>query len=179
RLHLARVAPTDDVGDANPRRVVLASVAGRRDALRPRERCRELFACGTRHKAEQPLALIRAGDDEPVRVDRRLRRPTDLQARHHAELAEQAEDAVGQLAADRSVLEDDARPAVHVRPRAVAEPQTGDERALVLLRLVPDQVGKALLVAVPPETEALPPPHLDEPRAHADPLLTPRSDDTA
>ncbi len=56
---------------------------------------------------------------------------TDLQPGDDPEVAEQPQHAVGQLAADRSVLEDDARPAVDVATTSRRPARAGEQRPLV------------------------------------------------
>src|ERR671931_1368259 len=131
------MAPAHDVGHADPGGIVLPAVASRRDPLRARQRCRELRPLPRRHEVEEPLDLIGAGDDEPVRVDGRLRRSPDLQASNDSEVAEQAQDPVYKLPTDGAVLKDDARAAAYERPGAVAQPEAREQRTLVLLALVP------------------------------------------
>src|SRR5690606_13641452 len=92
------------------------------------------------------LDLFSATDREEVGIDGGLRRPTGLRAGDDAEPGEEAEHAVSELGGHGAVLEDDARPAVHERPGAVAPPQAGEQRLLVSGGKPPGVVGDALRV---------------------------------
>ena len=83
---------------------------------------------------------------------------------------EQPQHAVGELAADRPELDDDARPAVDERPRAVALEEPGEQRPLVLGGRSQIEVGEALLVARAAEAEDLRPPGAEQARLHASTL---------
>src|SRR5207302_2946665 len=80
----------------------------------------------------------------------------------------QAQQAIGELAAGRSIVQDAAGPAVHSFPAAVAEPHPGQEGALVLDGLGPDVIGQPLRVAVLAEAEIAQPEARQDPGGDAD-----------
>src|SRR5207247_9470602 len=105
--------PADLVDNADPNRVVIAVIAGRRDppdlASDRRADDRPILLA---HEVQELLDLLCAGSAAPERVTGGLGRAADSQRRDYAETCQEPEHAVRELAADVPVFEADAGTAV-------------------------------------------------------------------
>src|SRR4051794_8033256 len=109
RVDVAVVRTRLDPADADPRRVAVLAVAGRRDALGlASDRGEHAGPVAGRDEEERVLDLVGAGDAQPVRVLGGLRNAADALAGDDAELAKKAHDAIGELVAHGAELEDHA-----------------------------------------------------------------------
>src|SRR6188472_2104112 len=142
REDVATVRTPVEALDPDPSRAVLeAAEAGRGDALGlARDAGQDAGPVALGHERDSALDLVGAADANPVRVLRRLGRAPPSPRRDDADVREKPEDALGELVADRPELDDAARTAVDERPRPVALEDAGQQRPLVGLSTLPDEV---------------------------------------